>query len=152
MLSASSDSNDSDSGSAQRFNLRPRAMKRRFSPASRPRERTRPAPLSKYRRKTANARERFRMQEINDAFERLRNAMPCAPGDEGADAKVTKITTLRLAMDYISALARLLADAERADQRSRESRPELSLDEIYGDIQELIESDSTDLSLSDGSI
>ena len=40
----------------------------------RPRER--PAPLSKYRRKTANARERQRMQEVNVAFERLKSTIP----------------------------------------------------------------------------
>ena len=36
----------------------------------------RPPPLSKYRRKTANARERSRMKEINFAFETLRKAVP----------------------------------------------------------------------------
>lgn len=36
----------------------------------------RPPPLSKYRRKTANARERSRMKEINSAFETLRKAVP----------------------------------------------------------------------------
>ena len=40
----------------------------------RPRER--PAPLSKYRRKTANLRERLRMGEINVAFEKLRDKLP----------------------------------------------------------------------------
>lgn len=35
-----------------------------------------PASLSKYRRKTANARERSRMREINLAFETLRKAVP----------------------------------------------------------------------------
>ena len=34
--------------------------------------RERPAPLSKYRRRTANARERQRMHEVNVAFERLK--------------------------------------------------------------------------------
>ncbi|KAK4305475.1 hypothetical protein Pmani_022636 [Petrolisthes manimaculis] len=37
---------------------------------------SRPPPLSKYRRKTANARERHRMKEINDAFETLRRILP----------------------------------------------------------------------------
>lgn len=39
--------------------------------------RTRPAPLlSRYRRKTANARERRRMQEVNEAFDRLKSTIP----------------------------------------------------------------------------
>nr|SWG50911.1 taxi B [Aquarius paludum] len=60
------------------------------------------APLSKYRRKNANARERCRMREINEAFETLRRAVPCQ------DEKMTKIATLKLAMSYISALSEAL--------------------------------------------
>lgn len=60
------------------------------------------APLSKYRRRNANARERSRMREINEAFETLRRAVPCQ------DEKMTKIATLRLAMSYISALSEAL--------------------------------------------
>jgi bHLH factor len=41
-----------------------------------PKPKQKPAPLSKYRRKTANARERSRMKEINQAFETLRKAIP----------------------------------------------------------------------------
>lgn len=67
------------------------------------------APLSKYRRKTANARERTRMREINSAFENLRKFVPLSFGgaDESAastNEKLTKITTLRLAMKYIQSL------------------------------------------------
>ena len=71
-----------------------------------PKEKQKPPPLSKYRRKTANARERNRMKEINDAFITLQQSIPDLPG---ADAeKLTKITVLRLAVNYINALAGVL--------------------------------------------
>lgn len=69
------------------------------------------APLSKYRRKTANARERIRMREINSAFEHLRNCVPlsiCEGSPTTNNEKLTKITTLRLAMKYISTLNDIL--------------------------------------------
>lgn len=144
---------DSDSSSA-RFNLRPRSLRKRQSQpqCQGPKQKSRPAPLSKYRRKTANARERFRMQEINDAFERLRSMVPGgAPPDEADSKQLTKITTLRLAMNYINALSRVLDEANRADQSL--DRMDLTLDELYGDIQELIASDGTEFSgYSDASI
>lgn len=75
---------------------------------------TKAAPLSKYRRKTANARERTRMKEINSAFEVLRKCVPqsvCGSGDNiQSNEKLTKITTLRLAMTYIKILSNALED------------------------------------------
>lgn len=74
---------------------------------------TKAAPLSKYRRKTANARERTRMREINMAFENLRYCVPNAlTGEEAGttNEKLTKITTLRLAMKYIRILNEALAN------------------------------------------
>lgn len=71
-----------------------------------PKPKSSPAPLSKYRRKAANARERGRMEDINLAFETLKSVLPNI--EEGPNFKMTKITTLRLAMNYISALRDML--------------------------------------------
>lgn len=130
--------------------------------------------LSKYRRKTANARERSRMRELNQAYERLKRSLPvelarqCLANDEQQQAerlvasptlsmssssyltsssfspnncgstssvisskistkqhaidtntsdespnmKLTKISTLRLAMSYIEGLAKLLKEPQ----------------------------------------
>lgn len=71
----------------------------------------RAAPLSKYRRKTANARERTRMREINHAFETLRQSVPVIVAGSPAQStneKLTKITTLRMAMKYIKILSDIL--------------------------------------------
>uniref|UniRef100_T1HCE8 BHLH domain-containing protein n=2 Tax=Rhodnius prolixus TaxID=13249 RepID=T1HCE8_RHOPR len=99
------------------YSLRPRsAVKRsdeeeeeivtwRRRPKRRPK--SKPAPLSKYRRKTANARERSRMREINEAFDSLRRAVPHTGCRESE--KLTKISTLRLAMKYIAALSAALS-------------------------------------------
>ncbi|EDV26697.1 uncharacterized protein TRIADDRAFT_9345, partial [Trichoplax adhaerens] len=56
------------------------------------------------RRMKANARERCRMHMLNDALEELRRVIPgYAP-----DQKLSKIETLRLARNYISALTEAL--------------------------------------------
>lgn len=73
----------------------------------------RAAPLSKYRRKTANARERTRMREINHAFETLRQSVPvivAGSQTQSTNEKLTKITTLRMAMKYIKILSDILDD------------------------------------------
>lgn len=127
-------------GEAEKYSLRPRSIAKRLEveqklkqertvqPQKRtPKPKQKPAPLSKYRRKTANARERCRMKEINQAFETLRKAIPQetlayhsespSPSSSSSSSsstcgssseKWTKITTLRLAMDYIEALTRVL--------------------------------------------
>ncbi|XP_071526252.1 uncharacterized protein [Panulirus ornatus] len=79
---------------------------RAISKRKEPKEKQKPPPLSKYRRKTANARERNRMREINDAFVTLQRAIPDLPGADSE--KLTKITVLRLAVNYINALAGVL--------------------------------------------
>ena len=59
----------------------------------------------KKRRVAANARERRRMNGLNDAFERLREVIPSL----GSDHKLSKFETLQMAQTYIGALANLLA-------------------------------------------
>ena len=51
-----------------------------------------------------NARERRRMNGLNDAFERLREVIP----NLGADHKLSKYETLQMAQTYIGALANLI--------------------------------------------
>ncbi|XP_064603057.1 neurogenic differentiation factor 1-like [Liolophura sinensis] len=80
--------------------------KRRKSPKA-PKPKSRPPPLSKYRRRAANARERGRMLEINDAFDALADAIPVYQFED-SKGKPTKITTLRLALNYITALRETL--------------------------------------------
>ena len=78
-------------------------------PKEKPKQRA--APLSKYRRKTANARERTRMREINSAFENLRQSVPVVVAgspSQSTNEKLTKITTLRMAMKYITILSDIL--------------------------------------------
>ena len=58
----------------------------------------------KKRRLAANARERRRMNSLNDAFERLREVVP----QLGSDRKLSKFETLQMAQTYIGALAELL--------------------------------------------
>lgn len=56
------------------------------------------------RRLAANARERRRMNGLNEAFDRLRQAIPSLD----ADHKLSKFETLQMAQTYISALKDLL--------------------------------------------
>lgn len=117
------------------YQLRPRAC-----PRAAERARPRPPPLSKYRRKTANARERSRMREINRAFEALRRAVPAAPCPQGQPLpceKLTKITTLRLAMRYIAELAAALQAPAGAQSPERWPSPPCS--ELSGTPSEFAE-------------
>ncbi|XP_063162654.1 transcription factor ATOH7 [Candoia aspera] len=61
------------------------------------------------RRLAANARERRRMQGLNTAFDHLRRVVP----QWGQDKKLSKYETLQMALSYIMALTRILAEAER---------------------------------------
>ncbi|XP_063696009.1 helix-loop-helix protein delilah [Culicoides brevitarsis] len=101
------------------------------------------APLSKYRRKTANARERTRMREINCAFELLRQCVPVSiTGVEtpSNNEKLTKITTLRLAMKYIRILSEILNKCEKIalnknnGENSLYTTSILDYQDIYNDI------------------
>ncbi len=59
------------------------------------------------RRRAANARERKRMNGLNDAFEKLREHVPHLGGEK----KLSKMETLEMAQSYIRALALLLGEA-----------------------------------------
>ncbi|KAJ8670714.1 hypothetical protein QAD02_001973 [Eretmocerus hayati] len=68
-----------------------------------------PSPtILKRRRLAANARERRRMNGLNDAFDKLRDVVPSI----GADHKLSKYETLQMAQTYINALAELLEQHE----------------------------------------
>lgn len=60
--------------------------------------------IIKKRRLAANARERRRMNSLNDAFDKLRQVVPSL----GNDRKLSKFETLQMAQTYISALNELL--------------------------------------------
>lgn len=63
-----------------------------------------PPIVKKKRRLAANARERKRMQSLNDAFDRLRQYLPSL----GNERQFSKHETLQMAQTYISALCELL--------------------------------------------
>lgn len=84
------------------------AQKKRKLSTSRPSCSPSPLTLSpsvqKRRRHAANARERKRMNGLNEAFDRLREVVP-APS---IDQKLSKYETLQMAQSYILALCDLL--------------------------------------------
>lgn len=71
--------------------------------SSRTKTKVTPVVLKK-RRLAANARERRRMQNLNQAFDRLRTFLP----QLGQDRQLSKYETLQMAQTYISALYDLL--------------------------------------------
>ncbi|EDW02665.1 protein lin-32 [Drosophila grimshawi] len=82
--------------------LRKRA--RRLSAQSAPSQLMLSPTVQKRRRQAANARERKRMNGLNEAFDRLREVVP-APS---IDQKLSKFETLQMAQSYILALCDLL--------------------------------------------
>ena len=70
-----------------------------------------PAGIKK-RRKDANARERKRMNGLNEAFERLRDAVPGMEEKGEKNKKLSKMDTLQMANLYIRHLASLLNSQE----------------------------------------
>jgi hypothetical protein len=67
--------------------------------------------MTKYRRKAANAKERERMKNLNEVFDRLRNIIPDLKTLTQED-KDTKVTTLRAAISYIGSLQQLMEDLD----------------------------------------
>lgn len=75
------------------------------------------ARMSLQKRLLVNARERERMRVLNKAFESLRDVLPCYI----ADGHMAKITTLRLAINYIKALTDLLNEQKDEDSQKENS-------------------------------
>ena len=59
----------------------------------------------------ANARERKRMNGLNDAFDRLRDVVP----NVNSEQKLSKIETLLVAQTYIMGLAKLIESAVKEE-------------------------------------
>lgn len=74
------------------------------------------ARMSLQKRLLVNARERERMRVLNKAFEALRDALPCYI----ADGHMAKITTLRLAINYIRALTEVLNEQKTLEESQKE--------------------------------
>merc|ERR1712127_917564 len=70
--------------------------------------------IMKHRRGMANARERKRMNGLNDAFERLREVVP----NVNSEQKLGKIETLLVAQTYIKGLGKLLESAVQEELES----------------------------------
>ena len=68
--------------------------------------------LTKYRRKAANAKERARMEKMNDVFATLKSVIPSDKKDDLEEEKETKVTTLRSAIHYINYLKQLIDDCD----------------------------------------
>ena len=110
---------DTSSSSAKRRPVEKRNNKGGKKKASQPpkkrgpKPRPRPLPMSKYRRKTANMRERQRMGEINSAFDVLKAKIPVlnnasCNSEQQRSEKMTKINVLHVAINYIRALENIL--------------------------------------------
>jgi len=77
-----------------------------------------PPPVAVARR---NARERNRVKQVNNGFATLRQHIPshiaAGYGDRGK--KLSKVETLRMAVEYIKGLQRLLAEADGVEYDSK---------------------------------
>lgn len=95
------------------YNLRPRGALTHVPAPPRFEPEETPAPVKPKRQRNSlkkrllvNARERDRMRVLNNGFQALRDALPCYI----ADGHMAKITTLRLAINYIKALNEVLSE------------------------------------------
>ncbi|CAH0561166.1 unnamed protein product [Brassicogethes aeneus] len=151
------DSNNNAGKKGDKYSLRPRSMRRnknfdddseeisatKVTTKARGKTKQKAPPLSKYRRKTANARERSRMREINQAFETLRKVVPQMQiTHQQQNEKLTKITTLRLAMKYISTLSAALTSSSSSETTSQDFFSDCSELDCF-----LLESDGESLPL-----
>ncbi|ESO07265.1 hypothetical protein HELRODRAFT_76346, partial [Helobdella robusta] len=74
-------------------------------------------------RQAANSRERKRMKTMNSAFEILRQRLPMRCKSLG-DKKLSKVDTLRSAVDYIRCLVRFLAGDENEEMNQEDDLEE----------------------------
>lgn len=95
------------------YNLRPRGALTHMPAPPRFETEETPPPVKPKRQRNSlkkrllvNARERDRMRVLNNGFQALRDALPCYI----ADGHMAKITTLRLAINYIKALNEVLSE------------------------------------------
>lgn len=71
-----------------------------------------------------NARERNRVKQVNNGFSNLRQHIPqtvitaLTKGGRGASKKLSKVDTLRLAVEYIRSLKDMLDDGENSESTS----------------------------------
>ena len=72
--------------------------------------------INKNQRSAANMRERRRMVHLNDAFEVLRETIPVFPYEK----KLSRIQTLKLAIDYISFMTEFLQDTSPNHQHQQQ--------------------------------
>ncbi|XP_022804681.1 factor in the germline alpha-like [Stylophora pistillata] len=94
--------------------------------------------ISKQRR-MANARERKRVQNLNEEIEVLKSLLPLSPQNK----KPTKTEVIWLAAEYIDALTQMLKDAKSMDDFNEHSF--LDFDTLLGmDIENLFELDDFD--------
>lgn len=93
--------------------------------------------VQKKRRQAANARERKRMNGLNEAFDRLREVVP-APSLE---QKLSKFETLQMAQTYIVALMDML------EQGCSSDASDVSYNSLYSPVSIGSTSFSTDISL-----
>ena len=118
-------------GGGEKYSLRANSVKKRHEVEEKtakkrgPKPRVHTAKMSKYRRKTANTRERMRMGEINTAFDKLKDKIPlpavggnCSSmnGGKMKIEKLTKINILHIAINYIRTLEDILDTGEIGKQ------------------------------------
>ncbi|XP_061542640.1 neurogenin-1 [Phycodurus eques] len=104
-----SDDDDDDDSRASTRSASPPPQKKNRRRRARARSEATVRVVRKTRRLKANDRERNRMHNLNGALDQLRRVLPALPDE----SKLTKIETLRLAHNYIWALAETLRMADR---------------------------------------
>lgn len=89
-----------------------------------------------------NARERNRVKQVNNGFANLRQHIPSdvinalTHGGRGASKKLSKVDTLRLAVEYIRRLKDILDDGETDTSSSSSTRSsQMSADSYYTNTQ-----------------